>query len=274
MATLDQNNYRGMCIYLDGQYNTKNGTDRSVKHMENLAQLQEYNGHKPIYRDEITFKVSGSSTSGTKYYNSWSTEYPNFLNFEAVQHFPVPYYSALSVEGVFILGRDYSANLFEMGAHTKDNSSAWFLPQGLKILISGAYIQTHLQFLHPPGSAATSNSWNMIMSTEKLEMKLNKPYHYVVSYDSGSGEWKIYYNGVLVKSTTIDARNGRNINLPDPNRVLVGVGGPAYDMQTQKDWEITNSDYILGMLKVYNYPLDAEEVATGYQDAKKRFGVA
>lgn len=275
---MNQNNFRGICTYLDGSCNTLAGKDHSKLYMENLAYRRvdsDYN-ISPIYWFQRT---SGNSSDNPQH--QWNGD---FLKLGTNMGYPIAYYDDITIEMVLKLGtgaRSQTMRLYDMTNTTTVNDGP---------SLTAHRYETEFSYAWRLDSAQTSGGHSISVPDEDA-FTADLPHHIMVVHRLGSYV-RLYVDGVLkdeeIPDSKYTAANGYSLQYPGSKeqgvdnqgfyKYLVGIGSQSIPTQNDPTSSGASSiisafDFYLGLLRVYNYPLTAEEITANWEECKSRFGI-
>ena len=243
-------NMNGLCFWLDGDSNTRNGVDRSKKYFENLMWLPN---RLSSTKNIETIQNNGSS-------NVWNGNILNIYNY-AYYPYLVNNNESFSVECVIRINSTLVGSSGDAYVISNGYAGGFFL-----------CINTANQYYFAICNAKSSSSYEYLHPTN-IPMTLNKTYYFCCTYNVSDKKLREYVmhltpNGVYSTITLT------NLRLATTQSLYTALGSICNTSSTAEHSTKSprSGKYGIGMIRFWRRALSLTEVKEGYKDAKRRFG--
>lgn len=232
IKALSPTNTAGLCLWLDGQCNTRQGNDHTKTYMENLV------WNVPLVTDQTNREVFGTNTNK----NVWNND---LLKLAALAYYPICTAESLTIEFVFMIDDDYADGAY-INPWRQDYDK-----QGFYTLVQTLTTGVVLEF-----AAVTENDGNQSVL---CPIERNKFYYFCGMIN---GKLLKTFLNSNIDSLTMPSSYAKTISTKSFSGVGLGVNGADSDR-----WKGLN----LGMLRIWNRVLTDSEIQQNYTDAQRRF---
>lgn len=227
----------GLCFWLDGDCNTRQGLDRSKNYFENLVWIPPLNQSAGNIE---RWKPENSST--------WNNLKPNMLNIGANALFSDLFCSdRMTLEVVFMFTSIPSTYTNIINTNTDSGYNFAVYNDGANIGI------------------IDSDGWNTSTSLSWKNNEINTPHYLCATFNCNNGKCTIQQDTNNVVQTTLN-----NIIQRSTSGVSSGIFGNNTTNSTIMP-SIKYDSIAVGMIRAWTRVLSENEIARNYQDAINRF---
>lgn len=242
-------NMNGLCFWLDGDSNTRNGVDRSKKYFENLMWLPN---RLSSTKNVETIQNNGSS-------NVWNGNILNIYNY-AYYPYLVNSNESFSVESVLKVNSTMVGSSIDAYVISNGYAGGFFL-----------CVNTANQYYFAICNAKSGSGYEYLHPTN-ITMTLNKVYYFCCTYNASDKKVREYVmhltpNGVHSTVTLT------NLNVASTQSLFTAFGSQCYTSSTSENPNggTRSGKYGVGMIRYWRRALSLAEIKEGYKDAKRRF---
>lgn len=235
----------GLAIWLDGDYNTRNGLDRSKKYMENIL------WNKPLVDTVGNFEVVSQNTSNNSWNgnllvcNGWFGLLPT-----------IAHHSSISFELVYKVNSAWSGGTMNM--YQALGGGGGFAPN-IRGDANGG-IQFYYSYYDDSNNLTGAN---YTANDEGIGV-----IKYVCFTISNESILRIISPGLNIdKNMTV---NYAKTTIDQNVGLFHGQTDTIEDLTS--DWGVANGHVEIGMMRLWTRALTTDEIHANYKDTKKRFG--